>query len=57
MRERLTQDANASAARVFENMSEDELLLWLTQIFVAADTDNRSPALTTNHSLTPKHYP
>ena len=53
----LTQDANASAARVFENMSQDELLLWLTQIFVAADTDNRSPTLTTNHSLTPKHYP
>ena len=30
----------ASGLRAFETMSDEELLVWLTEIFVAADSDN-----------------
>ena len=29
-----------SGRRIFEGMSDEELLSWLTEMFVAADTDN-----------------
>jgi hypothetical protein len=36
----LANPAPAGGGRAFENMSDEELLVWLTEIFVAADTDN-----------------
>ena len=35
-----TVSEEASGLRVFETMSDEELLVWLTEIFVAADSDN-----------------
>ena len=32
--------APEGGGRAFESMSDEELLVWLTEIFVAADTDN-----------------
>jgi len=33
-------DEGVSVTRLFESMGDEELLIWLTEIFVAADSDN-----------------